>query len=194
ADGLRCLLPFTVADFVDFSASRHHAENLGRILRPDGQALPAAWLHLPIGYHGRAGTVVVSGTSIVRPRGLRRPAGGDGSPEDGPSARLDVEAEVGFVVGVGSRLGEPVSADAFAEHVFGVVLVNDWIARDLQALEYVPLGPFLGKSFATSVSPWVVPLDALDAARLPCPPQSPSPAAHLRDAAGWGLDLDLRVS
>ncbi|HSK57087.1 MAG TPA: fumarylacetoacetase [Jiangellales bacterium] len=192
---VRLHLPFEVADYVDFYASRHHAENVGQIFRPDSPSLPAAWRHLPIGYHGRSGTVVVSGTDVVRPCGLRR-APGEDSPSYGPSRRLDVEAEVGFVVGVPSRLGDPVPLERFADHVFGVVLVNDWSARDVQAFEYVPLGPFLGKSFATSVSPWVVPLAALDAARVEPPVRDPEPAPYLRDLPGepWGLDLRLEVS
>jgi fumarylacetoacetase len=192
---VRMHLPFEVADYVDFYASQHHAENVGRIFRPDSPSLPAAWRHLPIGYHGRSGTVVVSGTDVVRPCGLRR-APGEDSPSYGPSQRLDVEAEVGFVVGVPSRLGDPVPVERFADQVFGVVLVNDWSARDVQAFEYVPLGPFLGKSFATSVSPWVVPLVALDAARVDPPVRDPEPAPYLRDVPGepWGLDLRLEVS
>ncbi|MGL5857992.1 MAG: fumarylacetoacetate hydrolase family protein, partial [Angustibacter sp.] len=153
-------LPIEVADYVDFYASEHHATNVGRIFRPDGEPLTPNWKHLPIGYHGRAGTVVVSGTDVVRPQGQCK-AATDAAPGFGPSRRLDIEAEVGFVVGVPSRLGVPVPVDAFADHVFGVVLLNDWSARDVQAWEYVPLGPFLGKSFATSVSAWVTPLDAL---------------------------------
>jgi fumarylacetoacetase len=186
-------LPFAVADYVDFYASEHHATNVGRIFRPDGDALTPNWKHLPIGYHGRAGTVVVSGTDIVRPCGQRKPPA-QPRPEFGPSRRLDIEAEVGFVVGMPSRLGRPVPAAEFAEHVFGVVLVNDWSARDLQSWEYVPLGPFLGKSFATSISPWVVPLDALAAARVDAPPQDPEPLPYLRAGGSWGLDLDLEVS
>jgi fumarylacetoacetase len=184
-------LPVAVGDYVDFYSSRHHAENLGRILRPGTEPLPAAWRHLPIGYHGRAGTVVVSGTPVVRPRGQRR--GDDGTPTFGPSARLDIEAEVGFLVGVPSRLGEPVAVEAFDDHVFGVVLVNDWSARDLQAWEYVPLGPFLGKSFATSISAWVLPLEALAPARVPPPPQDPPPLPYLRGGPDAGLDLTLAV-
>jgi fumarylacetoacetase len=183
-------MPFQVADFVDFYASQHHAENVGKIFRPDAPALPRAWRHLPIGYHGRAGTVVPSGTDIVRPRGLRI----DGDVLTyGPSARLDVEAEVGFVVGVPSTLGRPVAVHEFPERVFGVVLVNDWSARDIQAFEYVPLGPFLGKSFATSVSPWVVPLAALSSARLEPPVRDPEPVAYLVDGERWGLQIDLEV-
>jgi fumarylacetoacetase len=169
-----------------------HAENVGRILRPDGEPLTPNWKHLPIGYHGRAGTVVVSGTQVVRPCGQRKPPGAD-TPTYGPSTRLDIEAEVGFVVGVPSVLGQRVSAGTFRDHVFGVVLVNDWSARDLQAWEYVPLGPFLGKSFATSISPWVVPLAALEGARVAPPRQDPPPQDYLRDEEGWGLDLELEV-
>ncbi|GAA4238198.1 fumarylacetoacetase [Actinomadura meridiana] len=186
-------MPFEVADYVDFYASEHHASNLGRLFRPDSEPLTPNWKHLPVGYHGRAGTVVPSGTGIVRPSGQRK-APSDAAPTFGESRRLDIEAEVGFVVGTGSPLGSPVGADDFDERVFGVVLVNDWSARDIQAWEYVPLGPFLGKSFATSVSPWVVPLLALESARVATPPQDPEPLPYLREKNPWGLDLDLTVS
>lgn len=185
-------LPFEVADYVDFYASEHHATNIGRLFRPDAEPLMPNWRHLPVGYHGRAGTVVVSGTDIVRPSG-QYPAPGESVPSFGPSRRLDIEAELGFVVGTGSLLGERIPVDRFAEHVFGAVLVNDWSARDLQAWEYVPLGPHLGKSFATSVSAWVVPLDALRPARVPLPGQHPLPLPYLRESASWGLDVDLVV-
>jgi fumarylacetoacetase len=199
---VRLHLPFEVADYVDFYASLDHATNLGRILRPGEQPLNPNWRHLPAGYHGRAGTVVVSGTPVVRPCGQRRPPGVRGvpatgseeAPAFGPSTRLDFEAEVGFVVGVGSSLGRPVPVEAFAEHVFGAVLVNDWSARDIQAWEYVPLGPFLGKSFITSVSPWVVPLPALEAARVPGPLQDPTPLPYLRGPDPRGIDLTLEVA
>jgi fumarylacetoacetase len=182
-----------VADYVDFYSSRHHAENLGRILRPDGEPLTPNWRHLPVGYHGRAGTVRVSGTPVVRPSGQRR-APTDEAPTFGPSRRLDVEAEVGFVVGTPSALGRPVPLADFPEHVFGVCLVNDWSARDLQAWEYVPLGPFLGKSFLTSVSPWVVPLAALEAARVAAPERDVPLLSYLDDTGRpWGLDLTLEV-
>jgi len=186
-------LPFEVADYVDFYASEHHAANLGRLFRPGAPPLMPNWKHLPVGYHGRAGTVVVSGTDIVRPCGQRK-APEDAAPTFGPSLRLDIEAELGFVVGAGSPLGSPVQVDDFADHVFGAVLVNDWSARDIQAWEYVPLGPHLGKSFATSVSPWVVPLAALDAARVPLPAQDPEPLPYLRSASAWGLDIDLVIA
>lgn len=186
-------LPFEVADYVDFYSSLDHATNIGRIFRPDAEPLTPNWRHLPIAYHGRAGTVVVSGTPIVRPCGQRM-VPGETSPAYGPSQRLDIEAEVGFVVGLPSALGTRVPAADFTEHVFGVVLVNDWSARDVQAWEYQPLGPFLGKSFATSVSPWVVPLDALSAARVDGPLQSPAPLPYLFTAGGSALDLSLEVS
>lgn len=185
-------LPFEVADYADFYASEHHATNLGRLFRPDAEPLLPNWKHLPVGYHGRAGTVVVSGTPIVRPSGQRRLPGSD-IPEFGPSVRLDIEAEIGFVVGTGSPLGQPISVNDFAEHVFGVVIVNDWSARDIQAWEYVPLGPFLGKSFATSISPWVVPLLALESARIPGPQRDPEPLPYLREAESWALDIDMSV-
>jgi fumarylacetoacetase len=185
-------LPFAVADYVDFYCSLDHATNVGRIFRPDAEALPQNWRHLPVGYHGRAGTVVVSGTPVVRPCGQRRPSGED-APVFGPSRRLDIEAEMGFVVGAPSRLGERVTTAAFADHVFGVVLVNDWSARDIQAWEYVPLGPFLGKSFATSVSAWVTPLAALEHARVPLPGQHPEPLSYLHLDGPGGLDVDIEV-
>ncbi|WP_129667568.1 fumarylacetoacetase [Phytoactinopolyspora endophytica] len=188
----RLHLPIDVADYVDFYASEHHAANVGRIFRPGGDPLTPNWKHLPIGYHGRAGTVVVSGTPIVRPSGQRKPAEAP-APSYGPSTRLDIEAEVGFVVGAPSGLGTQVSASEFGDHVFGAVLVNDWSARDIQAWEYVPLGPFLGKSFATSISPWVVPLDALEHARVAPPRQDPAPLAYLREDEPWGLDIALEV-
>jgi fumarylacetoacetase len=191
SSGVTLHLPVAVGDYVDFYSSRHHAENVGRMFRPEAPALPASWLHLPTGYHGRAGTVRVSGTPVRRPSGQRR--GPDG-PVFGPSVRLDIEAEVGFVVGVPSSLGSPVPAAAFEDHVFGVCLVNDWSARDIQNWEYVPLGPFLGKSFLTSVSPWVVPLAALGAARVPAPPREVPVLPYLADDGRWGLDLALEVA
>ncbi|MFC1413166.1 fumarylacetoacetase [Streptacidiphilus sp. N1-12] len=187
-------LPFEPADYVDFYASEHHAANLGALFRPGSPALTPNWKHLPIGYHGRAGSLVASGTEVVRPNGQRR-APEDEAPSFGPSRRLDIEAEVGFLVGAPTELGRPVSLAEFPEHVFGVCLVNDWSARDLQAWEYVPLGPFLGKSFATSVSPWIVPLEALEQARTTPPPRDVPLLPYLddQDAPPWGLDLTLEV-
>jgi fumarylacetoacetase len=183
-------LPVDVADYVDFYASLDHASNVGRIFRPDQEPLLPNWRHLPVGYHGRAGTVVASGTPVVRPSGQRR---GETGPTFGPSTRLDIEAELGFVVGVGSSLGTPVSYAAFADHVFGVVGLNDWSARDIQAWEYVPLGPFLGKSFATSISQWVTPLEALSAAWVDLPGQDPEPLPYLGPGDTRGLDISVEV-
>jgi fumarylacetoacetase len=192
ADAATLHLPWTVGDYVDFYASEHHAANLGRLFRPDSDPLTPNWKHLPVGYHGRSGTVVVSGTPVRRPRGQRRTP--DGEVVFGPSTRLDIEVEFGFVVGAGSRLGEPVPHDAFPDHVFGVCVVNDWSARDIQAWEYVPLGPFLGKSFGTSVSPWVVPLAALAAARVPPPPRDVPLQPYLDDPGSrWGFDVTFDV-
>ena|SRR5487761_82202 len=188
-------LPVEVGDYVDFYASEQHAANVGRIFRPGSNPLTPNWKHLPIGYHGRSGTVVVSGTDVVRPYGQRLTASG-GTPVFGPSTRLDIEAELGFIVGGRTALAQRVPVDDADEHLFGVVLVNDWSARDIQAWEYVPLGPFLGKSFATSISPWVVPLDALRAARVALPPQDPQPLPYLRGLApeaAYGLDIDCQV-
>jgi len=192
-DEVRLHLPFEVADYVDFYCSLDHATNVGRIFRPDAEPLTPNWRHLPIGYHGRAGTVVASGTPVIRPSGQRRPRDQE-TPTFGPSTRLDIEAELGFVVGWPSRLGSPVGTDRLADHVFGVVLLNDWSARDIQAWEYVPLGPFLGKSFATSVSAWVTPLAALDHARVALPGQDPEPLPYLRVDERAGFDIDVEVA
>ncbi|MFI1654009.1 fumarylacetoacetase [Streptomyces sp. NPDC020472] len=194
-DAVTLHLPYEVADYVDFYASEHHATNVGRIFRPDGDALTPNWKHLPIGYHGRAGTVVVSGTDVVRPSGQRK-APSDPAPVFGPSVKLDIEAEVGFLVGTPSELGKPVPLADFREHVFGLTLLNDWSARDVQAWEYVPLGPFLGKSFQTSVSAWVTPLEALDAARTAPPARDLPLLPYLDDAAEeepGGFDLRISV-
>ncbi|MFE3544221.1 fumarylacetoacetase [Nocardia sp. NPDC059177] len=191
-DSVRTVLPVQIGDYVDFYASIDHASNLGRLFRPDSEPLLPNWRHLPVGYHGRAGTIVVSGTSVIRPSGQRRI--GTAPPEFGPSQRLDIEAELGFVVGAPSRQGEPVGVEAFAEHVFGVALVNDWSARDIQAWEYQPLGPFLGKSFATSLSAWITPLEALAHARVPLPDQDPVPLPYLHGTDDAGLDIDLTVA
>jgi fumarylacetoacetase len=186
-------LPVEVADYIDFYASEDHATNVGKIFRPDNAALPPNWKHLPIGYHGRAGTLVVSGTDVVRPTGQRK-GKDDPAPVFGPSIRLDIEAELGYVMGGATELGSRVTVDEAADHLFGVVLLNDWSARDIQAWEYVPLGPFLGKSFATSIAAWVTPLDALKEARVPLPGQDdPQILPYLRGDA-FGLDIHLKVA
>lgn len=189
-------LPCEIGDYVDFYASEHHAANLGRLFRPDNpDPLMPNWKYLPVGYHGRTSTIVPSGVDIVRPCGQRKdPA--DAAPTFGPSERLDIEAEIGFLVGVGNPMGEPIAVEASEAHLFGAVLFNDWSARDIQAWEYVPLGPHLGKSFASSMSPWVVPMAALAAAKVPTPGQNgqdPTPLPYLRMDPPWGLDIDLEV-
>ena len=179
-------MPFEVADYVDFYSSLHHATNLGRMFRPGSEPLLPNWRHLPVGYHGRSGTVVASGAPVRRPCGQRP------GPEFGPTRRLDIELEAGFVIGVPSTMGEPVPIERALDHVFGMVLVNDWSARDIQAWEYQPLGPFLGKSFATSISRWVVPLSELAERRVAVAAQEPEPLPYLREAP-WAFDIDLEV-
>ncbi|MEP7036426.1 MAG: fumarylacetoacetase [Dermatophilaceae bacterium] len=187
-------LPIEVADYVDFYASENHASNVGKIFRPGSDPLTPNWKHLPIGYHGRSGTVVVSGTDISRPKGQRRDSG-DAAPVYGPSVKLDIEAELAFIVGGATALGRRVGVDEAADHLFGVALFNDWSARDIQAWEYVPLGPFLGKSFGSSLGAWVVPMEALATAMIPLGQQSPEPLPYLRGSPEslFGLDINLEV-
>jgi len=189
-DRVTMVLPFTVSDYVDFYSSLHHATNVGRIFRPDSDPLLPNWRHLPVGYHGRSASIAVSGTQVHRPAGLRLI---DGAPHYGPSLALDHELELGFVVGIGNQ-GVPLATSEFAEHVFGVCLVNDWSARDIQSFEYQPLGPFLGKSFHTSISPWITPLAALDDFRVESPGSAVNTAGYLHSTEPWGLDLRLEVS
>jgi fumarylacetoacetase len=187
-DEIDALLPILVGDYVDFYSSLHHATNLGRMLRPDAEPLLPNWRHLPVAYHGRSGTVVVSGTTISRPEGLVPDE--QGQPRLTASRALDIELEVGFIVGHG---GTRIAPDEAEEHIFGVVLLNDWSARDIQAFEYQPLGPNLAKSFATTISPWVVTLDALRPYLVEPPAQDPRPDPYLRAQRPWGLDIDLEV-
>jgi fumarylacetoacetase len=177
------MVPARIGDYSDFYASIHHATNVGSMFRPDDPLLPN-YKHVPIGYHGRASSVVVSGTPVTRPRGQIRddPAA---PPAYGPSRRLDYELEIGMFVGTGNRLGDPIPIARAHEHLWGIVIVNDWSARDIQTWEYQPLGPFLAKSFATSISPWVVTMDALEPFRAPVaprPPGDPRPLPYLTDA------------
>jgi fumarylacetoacetase len=188
----RMLLPVRVGDYVDFYSSLEHATNLGRLFRPDAEPLLPNWRWMPIGYHGRSGTIVVDGTPVVRPSGQSKPAGVQ-TPAFAPTAMLDIELEIGFFTGRGNALGIPIPAGEAAEHIAGLVLVNDWSARDIQAWEYQPLGPFLGKSFATTISPWVVTLDALEPFRVASPRQDPPPLEYLRVAAPGGYDIRLSV-
>ena len=184
-------MPFALADYVDFYSSLEHATNLGRLFRPDSEPLLPNWRHLPVGYHGRAGR----GRQRNPDRAAMRPV--QGTHRRGAGLRSEPEArhrlELGFVVGVGSTLGEPVPTSAFREHVFGVVLVNDWSARDIQAWEYQPLGPFLGKSFATSIGAWVTPLALLEDRFVPAPAQDPEPLPYLRAEGDWALDVELEI-
>jgi len=187
-------LPIEVADYVDFYASESHATNIGTIFRPDGEALTPNWKHLPIGYHGRSGTVVVSGTNIIRPMGQRK-APTESAPSYGPSGKVDIEAELAFIVGNSTELGSRVGVDDADDHLFGVALFNDWSARDIQAWEYVPLGPFLGKSFGSSLGAWVIPMEALAASTMQLPQQDPEPLPYLKGSGTslFGLDIRLEV-
>lgn len=188
----RMLLPVEIGDYTDFYSSKEHATNVGTMFRGPENALMPNWTHLPVGYHGRSSSVVISGTEIRRPNGQLKPD--DGPPVFGPSRLLDFELEMGFLVGPPSVLGEPVPIERASDYIFGLVLVNDWSARDIQKWEYVPLGPFLGKSFATSISPWVVTLDALEPFRCAGPPQDPEPLPYLRTSTDWSYDVQLEVA
>lgn len=186
-------LPAQIGDYTDFYSSREHATNVGSLFRDPDNALLPNWLHLPVGYHGRASSVVVSGTDIRRPNGQTK-ADNDPAPAFGPSRLLDFELEMGFFTGPGTLLGQPITIEDAPEHIFGFVLVNDWSARDIQKWEYVPLGPFLGKNFATSISPWVVTLDALEPFRCQGPKQDPEPLPYLQSSVPYSYDIGLEVS
>ncbi len=188
---VRLLLPVEIGDYTDFYSSKEHATNVGTMFRGAENALQPNWLHLPVGYHGRASSVIVSGEAVRRPCGQVKPD--DGPPRYAASRLLDFELEMGFFVGPGNPLGEPIAIGDTEKHIFGLVLVNDWSARDIQKWEYVPLGPFLGKSFATTISPWVVPLDALDPFRLAGPAQDPEPLSYLRGIAPCAYNVHLEV-
>jgi len=173
------LLPVDIPEYTDFYSSRQHATNVGIMLRGPENALMPNWLHLPVAYHGRASSIVVSGTDIRRPCGQTK-ADDAPAPTFGPSRSLDFELEMGFFVGPGNALGTPIPIASAESHIFGLVLVNDWSARDIQKWEYQPLGPFLAKNFATSISPWVVPLEALEPFRCVSPAQDPPPLPYLQ--------------
>lgn len=185
-------LPVEIGDYTDFYASREHAANVGIMFRGKENALMPNWLHLPVGYHGRASSVVVSGIDVVRPHGQVAPKGPP--PEFIPSRSLDFELEMGFFIGAGNELGKPISIENASEHIFGMVLLNDWSARDIQAWEYQPLGPFLAKNFATSISPWVVTMDALEPFRVHGPKQDPAPLPYLKSDSANGYDITLEVT
>lgn len=185
------LLPAEIGDYTDFYSSREHATNVGTMFRGKENALQPNWLHLPVGYHGRASSVIVSGRNVRRPCGQLKPE--DAPPTYGPSRLLDIELEMGFFVGPGNDLGDPIAIENARDHIFGMVLVNDWSARDIQKWEYVPLGPFLGKSFATTISPWVVTLDALEPFRMDGPVQDPKPLPYLQPVTGGAYNIALEV-
>ena len=192
-EGTEMAMPFVVAEYTDFYAGKHHAINVGTMFRGAENALPPNWLHIPIGYNGRASTVVVSGTDIVRPNGqLKGP--NDDMPRFGPCARLDIELEMGAVVGTGSEMGKPITVAQADEMIFGYVLLNDWSARDIQAWEYQPLGPFQAKAFATSISPWVVPKAALEPFRTSTPPREKELLPYLAEPGPMLYDIDLEVT
>ena len=190
--GAKMHVPMHAGDYVDFYSSLEHATNLGKIFRPGSEPLMPNWRWLPIGYHGRSSTIVVSGTPVRRPAGQRKPPDAK-EPVFGPAQSLDIELEVGFITGPGNEMGTRIPVQRARDHIFGLVLVNDWSARDIQAWEYQPLGPFLGKSFATSVSPWVVTLDALEPYRVRGPLQEPPPLDYLRTKDPWNFDIGLTV-
>ncbi|XP_061101933.1 fumarylacetoacetase [Conger conger] len=186
-------LPAEIGDYTDFYSSRDHATNVGIMFRGKENALMPNWLRLPVGYHGRASSVVISGTPIRRPMGQMRPDPSQ-PPVFGPSKQLDIELEMAFLVGAGNRLGESIPIEHAHRHIFGMVLMNDWSARDIQSWEYVPLGPFLGKNFGTTISPWVVPMEALLPFAHPNAVQDPEPLPYLRHADAYTFNINLFVS
>jgi fumarylacetoacetase len=185
--------PVEVGDYTDFYSSEHHARNVGTMFRGPENALKPNWKHLPVGYHGRASSVILSGEDVRRPCGQTRPDD-DEPPVYGPTQLLDFELEVGFFTGPGNDREEPIPIDETPEHIFGFCLVNDWSARDIQGWEYEPLGPFLGKSFATTLSPWVVPMAALEPFRVAGPEQDPEPLDYLQLDGDWAFDVNLEVA
>ena len=185
-------LPARIGDYTDFYSSYHHAHNVGTMLRGPENALMPNWKWLPVAYHGRASSIVVSGTEVRRPHGQTKPADAS-APVFGPSKSLDFELETAFFIGPGNPLGQPVSIDQAEDHIFGIVLMNDWSARDIQTWEYQPLGPFLAKNFCTSISPWVVTLEALNPFRKPLAAQNPAPMSYLKRANDFTFDIQLEA-
>ena len=192
-DGVTMHMPFLVAEYTDFYAGKHHAMNVGTMFRGPENALPPNWLHIPIGYNGRASSVVVSGTDITRPNGQTKAPDAD-TPSFGPCKRLDIELEMGAIVGTASRLGQPISVAQADEMIFGYVLLNDWSARDIQAWEYQPLGPFQAKAFATSISPWIVTTAALEPFRTSTPAREKDLLPYLAEPKPGLFDIALEVT
>lgn len=187
------LMPAQIGDYTDFYASKEHATNVGIMFRGKDNALMPNWTHLPVGYHGRASSVVLSGTDVRRPQGQMKPPAAE-APVYGPCKQLDFELEMGWLIGPGNSLGEPIPVEEAEDHIFGLVLVNDWSARDIQTWEYQPLGPFIAKNFATSISPWVIPFEALEPFRVAGPEQEPQPLPYLRSTGAGSFDIRLEVS
>lgn len=187
------LMPAQIGDYTDFYASKEHATNVGIMFRGKDNALMPNWTHLPVGYHGRASSVVLSGTDVRRPQGQMKPPAAE-APVYGPCKQLDFELEMGWLIGPGNSLGEPIPVEEAEDHIFGLVLVNDWSARDIQTWEYQPLGPFIAKNFATSISPWVIPFEALEPFRVAGPEQEPQPLPYLRSTGAGSFDIHLEVS
>lgn len=190
---IRLFLPVQIYDYTDFYSSREHATNVGKMFRGEENALPPNWLHLPLAYHGRVSSVIVSGTPIHRPSGQRSENETQG-PIFGPSTALDYELETGFFIGPGNTFGDPISMEKTVDHIFGMVLVNDWSARDIQKWEYQPLGPFLGKNFATSISPWIVTMEALKPFKCSGPVQEPQPLPYLQNKENRSYNINLEIS
>lgn len=191
-DKIQMLMPVFVQDYTDFYSSKEHAENVGTMFRGKDNALMPNWKHLPVGYHGRSSSIIVSGESVRRPKGQTLPKDAE-EPVFGPSKLLDFELEMAFITGEGKPLGDSISTEEAEDYIFGMVIFNDWSARDIQKWEYVPLGPFLAKSFASSISPWVITLDALEPFRTKRPQQDPEPLPYLRCKENTAYDLKLEV-
>jgi fumarylacetoacetase len=192
-DEVQMLLPIEVGDYTDFYSSEDHARNVGMMFRDPSKALLPNWKHMPVAYHGRASSIVVSGTAIKRPHGQLN-ASDESTPTFGPTRQLDFELETAFVTFSGKPMGSPISVDEAEDYIFGMVLFNDWSARDIQRWEYVPLGPFLGKNFGSTISPWVVTLDALEPFRIPGPIQEPAVLPYLKYTKNLHFDIHLEVS
>lgn len=191
-DEVEMQLPVYIGDYTDFYSSKEHATNVGKMFRDPANALLPNWLHIPVGYHGRSSTVIPSGINVKRPLGQTLPKG-ESQPVFGPSKRIDFELETAFITTDANLFGESIPVDEAEDHIFGMVLLNDWSARDIQTWEYVPLGPFLAKNFATSISPWVITLDALEPFRTASPKQEPTPLPYLQQTGNKTFDINLEV-
>ncbi|NNJ56336.1 MAG: fumarylacetoacetase [Bacteroidia bacterium] len=190
--GAQMVLPVKVGDYTDFYSSIEHATNVGKMFRPNGDPLLPNWRHLPVGYHGRASSIVISGTPLKRPQGQTMPPNAD-KPVFGPSKRMDIELEMAFIIGKSTKLGEAIPIEEAEDHIFGKVIFNDWSARDLQKWEYVPLGPFLGKNFGSTISPWIVTMEALEPYRCESIKQEPEVLPYLQYSGNKNYDINLEV-